>query len=271
MKKKTFDELYRDILAQKVKMDEPLPAEYDPQHLDCLLHPEHYAPVIRVEDGCETCKEAHERACQNSCIFDAIIEGADGKLMIDPQKCTGCEACILACKDHRLAASRDVLPAMKAVREAKGGAYVLMAPAFVGQFGEQVTPGRLRSAFSALGFKGMVEVALFADILTMKEALEFDRHIHTKEDFQLTICCCPVWISMIRKVYKDLMGYVPGSSFSYGSCRAGGQTPASGSGYGICRSVYGKKERGKRTGYCGRSGFCSDFSGGDGHFCGDGN
>lgn len=52
--------------------------------------------------------------------------------------------------------------------------YVLIAPAFTGQFGEKATPGRLRTAFKAIGFKGMVEVAVFADILTLKEALEFE-------------------------------------------------------------------------------------------------
>ena len=93
----------------------------------------------------------------------------------------------------------------------QGQAYALVAPAFFGQFGEDVTPGKLRSAFLALGFSGMVEVALFADILTMKEALEFDRHINSREDFQLTSCCCPVWIAMIRRVYRELIPHVPGA------------------------------------------------------------
>ena len=55
----------------------------------------------------------------------------------------------------------------------------------------------LRSAFRRIGFDGMVEVAIFADILTLKEALEFDRNIKTESDFQLTSCCCPMWIGMI--------------------------------------------------------------------------
>ena len=36
---KTLQELYEDILEQKVKAKEPLPAQYDPRHLDCLLNP----------------------------------------------------------------------------------------------------------------------------------------------------------------------------------------------------------------------------------------
>ena len=54
----------------------------------------------------------------------------------------------------------------------KKDVYVLIAPAFTGQFGEHATPGRrLRTAFKAIGFKGMVEVAVFADILTLKESI----------------------------------------------------------------------------------------------------
>lgn len=205
---KTFDELYQDVLRRKISLDKPLPTEYDPYHLDCLLHPEKYAAVLRVEE-CQRC--SYERACQNSCIFDAIRWDTEGKLYIDPELCTGCEACIEACKDGRLTASRDVLPAMKAVREAKGPVYMMVAPAFFGQFSDRVTPGQLRTAFRALGFTGMVEVALFADILTLKEALEFDRHVQSTGDYQLTSCCCPVWISMIRRIYHELMPHVPGA------------------------------------------------------------
>ena len=87
----------------------------------------------------------------------------------------------------------------------------MIAPAFLGQYSPEVTPGRLRSAFFKAGFKGMIEVALFADILTLKVAIEFDANILKDSDFQLTSCCCPLWIAMIRKVYNKLMPHVPGS------------------------------------------------------------
>lgn len=112
---------------------------------------------------------------------------------------------------ERLTARKDVLPVMKAVREAKEPVYLLVAPAAVGQFGEDVTLGKLRTAAKALGFTGMVEVALFADILTLKEALEYDRHVKKKGDYQLTSCCCPVWIAMIRKIFHELLPHVPGA------------------------------------------------------------
>jgi iron only hydrogenase large subunit-like protein len=206
----SFDDLYRGLLDKASRGETALPGDddYDPRHLDCLLHPEKYGPVWRLKDC--TC-EGTDAHCAAACLFDAITRDSDGGMTIDPVKCAGCSACIEACQSGALTASKDILPALAAVKEAKGPVYALIAPAFLGQFSAEVTPGKLRSAFKAVGFDGLMEVALFADILTLKEALEFDQNINTESDFQLTSCCCPMWIGMIRKVYHELMPHVPGA------------------------------------------------------------
>lgn len=204
----TFEELYQTLLEERVGKKAPPVSEVNARHLDCLLHPEKYAPVLYTE-SCNGCDSGE--ACRNSCIFDAIVRGEDGSLMVDASRCQGCGACIDACKSGKLTASRDILPTLDAIRQPETLSYALIAPAFLGQFSEEVTPGKLRSAFKALGFSGMVEVALFADILTLKEALEFDRNIVHDDDYQLTSCCCPMWIAMIRKIYHELMPHVPGA------------------------------------------------------------
>ena len=210
---KTFSELYNQAVALALRDDpeglEAALAEYDPYHLDCLLHPEKH-PLVISAGSCD-CAPEHRAVCAARCPFDAMHVGEDGNMVIDSEKCVGCADCIDGCAREKLKASTDILPALKAVRSSKGLAYALVAPAFLGQFSEAVTPGKLRSALKAVGFDGMIEVALFADILTLKEALEFDRNIHTEADYQLTSCCCPMWIAMIRKIYHDLMPHVPGS------------------------------------------------------------
>ncbi len=204
----TFEELYKAVVSRAATgSDEALP-EHDAHHLDCLLHPEKYPPVLQTEE-CGHCE--YDRACRKSCIFDAIVQGEDGRMHIDIERCVGCEECVTACKSGKLTASRDILPAMQAARNPGRVSYALIAPAFLGQFDENVTPGKLRSAFKALGFTGMVEVALFADLLTLKEALEFDKNIQNEKDYQLTSCCCPMWIAMIKKIYNELMPHVPGA------------------------------------------------------------
>ena len=206
----TFEDLYRRMLTDAVQDTlGPLDlADVNPHQLDCLLHPDRHAAVWRVRD-CASC--GLPGACSTACLFDAIHHHADGTVYIDPAQCVGCESCIDACQNGALTASRDVLPALHAIKHAKGPVYALIAPAFHGQFSIDVTPGRLRSAFKRLGFEGMVEVALFADVLTLKEALEFDHNIQTEDDYQLTSCCCPMWIAMLKKVYHELMPHVPGA------------------------------------------------------------
>lgn len=206
----TFDALYRSMLTKAVtgKTTGPIVEAVNPHHLDCLLHPESYAPVLSLQPC--TCGEG-ETECEAACLFQAIVRRADGTVTIDPDRCAGCARCIQACHAGNLTASRDILPALDAIKHAKGPVYALIAPAFLGQFSPSATPGKLRAAFKQLGFTGMVEVALFADLLTLKEALEFDRNVKTEEDFQLTSCCCPMWIAMIRKIYHELMPHVPGA------------------------------------------------------------
>jgi len=205
---KTFHQLYLDILEQEAGKGRVLEEEYNPYHMDCLLHPEKHAPVIFAEE-CQQC--AYEKACERSCIFDAFEQDENGKVYINKEKCTGCGACVEACRLEKLAANKDVVPVLRAVRGKQREVYALVAPAFLGQFGPEVTTGKLRAAFKAMGFQGLIEVAVFADILTLKEALEFDANIREEQDYQLTSCCCPVWIAMIRKVYQELMPHVPGA------------------------------------------------------------
>ena len=52
------------------------------------------------------------------------------------------------CKLERITANKDVLPVIQAVRSGKKDVYVLIAPAFTGQFGEKSnTRAKLRTAF----------------------------------------------------------------------------------------------------------------------------
>ncbi len=87
---KTFEELYQEIMEQELKNGRSLSEQYDNYPMDCLLHPKDYAPVIPV-GSCDTCEG--EGSCQKSCVFDAIKK-IDGRIYIDPQKCTGCGVCV---------------------------------------------------------------------------------------------------------------------------------------------------------------------------------
>lgn len=210
----TFNELYNRLTKASVnnrtqeELEKIRKENFDSHQLDCLLHPEKYGPVWEI-DHCH-CSEEGE-GCSVNCLFDAVRKDEKGNVTINKDLCVGCNDCIENCKANRLIGSKDILPTFEAIRSGRGPVYAMIAPAFKGQFSDEVTPGKLRSAFKKIGFAGMVEVALFADILTLKEALEFDHNILDEKDFQLTSCCCPMWIAMIRKIYNQLVPHVPAS------------------------------------------------------------
>lgn len=143
---------------------------YDPSQLDCLFEPKRHEPDWQLND----------------------ILKEDGTPIRD------------------IPLSKDTGAVVNALdQQRKKTAFVLIAPAFLGQFSDKVTPGMMRTAFRKIGFDGLIEVAVFADILTLREALEFDQNIHSKTDYQITSCCCPMWLAMIKKLYGQLIPHVP--------------------------------------------------------------
>jgi len=212
----TFDELYQKALEAAVhnKVEENLKnpqghENYDKYQLDCLLNPEKQPVIMRIADC--LCSEEDKKACQGNCFFDALEKDENGNVTVNKDKCIGCSACIDHCKAGNLVERKDLLPVFELLNHPEAPVYALIAPAYISQFSDEVMPGMLRSSFKHLGFAGMIEVALFADILTLKEAMEFDRSIKTDKDFLLTSCCCPIWIAMIRKVYTQLVPHIPPS------------------------------------------------------------
>lgn len=146
--------------------------------------------------------------CQKSCPFDAIfIDKEKHTSSIDPEKCTDCGFCVEGCPTGSILDRVEFLPLANLLRSSKT-VIAAVAPAICGQFGPNVTINQLRTAFKKIGFDDMVEVAFFADMLTLKEAVEFDHYVHDKNDFMITSCCCPMWVGMLKRVYKNLVKHV---------------------------------------------------------------
>jgi iron only hydrogenase large subunit-like protein len=160
-------------------------------------------PVVLPVGHCEECTATP--ACQATCPTDAITHDAEHRLQIEQTNCNACGMCITACSLANLADKVEFVPLLNILQKHQGPVFAAVAPAFTGQFGPDVTPGKLRSALRSMGFVEMAEVALFADILTIKEAFEFDHLVKGHKDFMITSCCCPVWINLLEKQFPDLL------------------------------------------------------------------
>lgn len=163
---------------------------------------------IEKLDSCSiNCKQNKDKKfnCQAACPFDAILYDDNNKsTYINYDLCVGCGLCIDSCKDGKLLDKIDIIPIIDLIKNNKT-VVAAVAPAIMGQFGEDVSLDQLREAFIKIGFTDMIEVAFAADMLTIKEAVEFNKHVNGPNDIMITSCCCPMWVGMLKRVYKELV------------------------------------------------------------------
>lgn len=161
-------------------------------------------PLVTVNKSiCDECTLGGERECQSDCVYDREGQAHWDNPIIENGKCLSCGRCISRCP---LDAINDKIEFIPLSRYLASGTpvYATVAPAVAGQFGRGVTMGKLRSALKSIGFADVLEVALFADMVTLKEADEFNKLIKTTEDFLITSCCCPIWVNLLTKHYRKL-------------------------------------------------------------------
>ncbi|HHU63513.1 MAG TPA: iron hydrogenase, partial [Clostridiales bacterium] len=165
-------------------------------------------PVIaKIEGPCEYCGERGCRAVE-TCKYEAHIYDRKKGPVIVNDKCLSCGQCVTGCEFGALADKIEFMPLIDLLKDETTMVYAAVAPAIAGQFGDDVTMGQLRTGLKLLGFQDMIEVALFADILTIREAFEFNHLVKKEEDFFLTSCCCPVWFNLIKKHYPDIFKFM---------------------------------------------------------------
>ena len=163
--------------------------------------------VVADPYACHACSPG-DCPCEEICPVSAISHDDFGVVHIDHEKCIGEGHCVELCSFGALAHKSQFVPLIEILRQHTHPVYASIAPAFAGQFGPDVTAGKLRSALLRLGFTDVVETALYADLITIKEAFEFNHHVKESTDFLITSCCCPVWIKLIETKYPDLLEHI---------------------------------------------------------------
>ena len=147
-----------------------------------------------------------ERPCAAACGMDAIGSDEEGRAKIDYNKCVSCGMCLVNCPFGAIADKSQIFQLIHAM---KGGSKVIacVAPAFVSQFGDKVTPAKLRSAMREIGFSDVVEVAIGADLCTIEEAEDFLKKVPAEQPFMGT-SCCPAWSVMAKKLFPEFRDYI---------------------------------------------------------------
>lgn len=147
-----------------------------------------------------------ERPCAKACGMNAITSDEHGRAKIDQDKCVSCGMCLVNCPFGAIVDKGQIFQLIQSIKQGDR-VIAIVAPAFVGQFGPDVTPEKLNAAMKAIGFDHVVEVAIGADLCTIEEAKDFMRAVPAEQPFMGT-SCCPSWSVMAKKLFPKLAPYI---------------------------------------------------------------
>ena len=147
-----------------------------------------------------------ERPCAAACGMDAIESDEYGRAKINYDKCVSCGQCLVNCPFSAIVDKSQIFQLIHSIK--KGDEVIAaVAPAFVGQFGDNVTPEKLMTAMKKLGFSDMVDVSIGADLCTIEEAHDFLDNVPANQPFMAT-SCCPAWSVMAKKLFPEFTPYI---------------------------------------------------------------
>lgn len=142
-----------------------------------------------------------KRPCQNSCKVKAILMSEEKAAKINNDKCIQCGACVYQCPFGAISDKSFILNVIDMIKKSDGNkkykVYAVIAPSIAGQF-NQVKLGQVVAGIKELGFFSVVEAALGADMVAMKESAEL------AEKGFVTSSCCPAFVKFVENEFPQL-------------------------------------------------------------------
>ena len=150
------------------------------------------------------------RPCALACGVNAIESDDKGRAVINNQKCVSCGQCMVSCPFGAIADKSQIFQLIRAL-QSKKKIIAQVAPSFVGQFGNHITPDRFKTALKDLGFYDVYETAIGADMGAMEEAQHYVEEVSTGELPFLLTSCCPSWSMLAKKFFPETIDNISNS------------------------------------------------------------
>lgn len=148
---------------------------------------------------------SRKRPCQVACKIKAISMNENKAAKIDDEKCISCGACVYQCPFGAISDKSFILNAIDIIKRSdnnkKYKVYAVVAPSISSQF-RYAKLGQVITGLKKLGFFTVVEAALGADMVAMKEAREL-----VEKEF-LTSSCCPAFVKYIKTAFPQLAEHI---------------------------------------------------------------
>ncbi|MDR1150553.1 MAG: monomeric [FeFe] hydrogenase [Clostridiales bacterium] len=147
----------------------------------------------------------HKRPCEKACKVGAITRKENGSAEIDNQKCISCGACVYRCPWGAIVDKSYILDIIYAIKNSnensKYKVYAIVAPSISSQFG-YARLGQVICGIKKLGFYKIIEAALGADIVALKESKEL-----VEKGFLMS-SCCPAFVDYVKKQFPNLVKHI---------------------------------------------------------------
>lgn len=160
------------------------------------------SPIYTAETECQDCYK-----CIRQCPVKAIrVER--GHAQIIPEHCILCGTCVIQCPAHAKHV-RDDLGKAKQLFGLKEKVIVSLAPSFVSEFPEY-TPTQLVTALKYLGFWGVSETAIGADIVSEQLSKDLSEAAsNTSKNQKLFLSsACPASVEYIKQCIPQYADYI---------------------------------------------------------------
>ena len=177
------------------------------------------ASIIRDGSKCVLCRRC-SATCQkvqgigvigaNNRGFDSVIGCAFDSNLADTS-CINCGQCIVACPTGALTERDDTAKVFAALADPTKHTVICCAPSVRAQIGECFgyapgtdCEGKMVAATKALGFEGVYDMNLTADLTIMEEATELISRIQNGGPLPLITSCSPGWIKFCEHYFPEM-------------------------------------------------------------------
>ncbi len=177
------------------------------------------SPIIRDNNKCILCRRC-VAVCKNvqgigviganDRGFDTHIASAFETALGD-NACINCGQCIVACPTGALYEKDDTAKVLEAIADPNKKVYICTAPSVRAQIGECFgyepgtdVEGKMVAAIKRLGFDGVFDMNLTADLTIMEEAYEFLGRLKNGGVLPMITSCSPGWIKFCEHYYPEM-------------------------------------------------------------------
>ena len=181
---------------------------------------DHSPVIVRDNTKCVLCRRCIS-ACsdmQSVSVIDAVFRGFKTSIgcafghSLNDSPCVYCGQCIVACPTDALKEKDDTEKVRNALADPKKKVFVFAAPSIRVTLGEafdmplgSIVTGKVAAVLKRMGFDGVYDMNLTADLTIMEEAHEFLERVKNGGKLPIITSCSPGWVKFCEHYYPELI------------------------------------------------------------------